>query len=278
LVKRLEIHFLVPPMPRKTNLEKLLDVVVRMCSSLPLWVVPILAISVGLGIYVVLHLMFSPFAKNGIQIAIWFPLVCSWSIGFLVLAAGIKGWWIGRNRRLRYEEIQTIDKLRRLDWRQFELLVADFYREQGYQVIEGDGNAPDGGVDLMMRSPEGERIIVQCKHWRTSKIGVNVVREMLGVKTKLGVSRIAIVGTGSYTQEAIAFAEGESIELIDGETLLRRKTGEDRSSIVIHNHAPMGLCPICGSALVERVARRGRNAGSKFVGCSSFPRCRYTRN
>ena len=38
--------------------------------------------------------------------------------------------------------------------------------------------------------------------------------------------------------------------------------------------APTGeACPRCGEPLVERTGRRG-----KFIGCSKFPKCRYTRN
>lgn len=35
------------------------------------------------------------------------------------------------------------------------------------------------------------------------------------------------------------------------------------------------ICPRCGSRLVIRTARRGRNIGNKFWGCSSYPKCRY---
>ena len=33
-------------------------------------------------------------------------------------------------------------------------------------------------------------------------------------------------------------------------------------------------CPKCGAAMTERVAKKGANAGSKFWGCSTFPKCR----
>lgn len=36
-------------------------------------------------------------------------------------------------------------------------------------------------------------------------------------------------------------------------------------------------CPKCGAELVPRVARKGPNAGGQFLGCSAYPRCRYTR-
>ncbi len=37
-------------------------------------------------------------------------------------------------------------------------------------------------------------------------------------------------------------------------------------------------CPSCGSRLVIRYAKRGKYAGSKFLGCPNYPRCRYTRD
>lgn len=37
-------------------------------------------------------------------------------------------------------------------------------------------------------------------------------------------------------------------------------------------------CPFCGKRMVKRKARRGRNAGNQFWGCSGFPHCKGTRN
>lgn len=38
------------------------------------------------------------------------------------------------------------------------------------------------------------------------------------------------------------------------------------------------VCPICGSPLVLRTARKGMTPGKQFYGCSGFPNCRYTEN
>jgi len=38
------------------------------------------------------------------------------------------------------------------------------------------------------------------------------------------------------------------------------------------------LCPSCSGPLVQRIARKGPNAGGLFIGCSNFPRCTYTRS
>lgn len=37
-------------------------------------------------------------------------------------------------------------------------------------------------------------------------------------------------------------------------------------------------CPRCGASMVRRTARRGRNAGGQFWGCSRYPRCKGTHN
>ncbi|TDK50415.1 helix-hairpin-helix domain-containing protein [Antarcticimicrobium luteum] len=37
-------------------------------------------------------------------------------------------------------------------------------------------------------------------------------------------------------------------------------------------------CPYCGKPMVKRTARRGRNAGNQFWGCSGYPYCKGTRN
>ena len=36
----------------------------------------------------------------------------------------------------------------------------------------------------------------------------------------------------------------------------------------------MRTCPLCGKPLVER---RRKSDGGAFIGCSGYPRCRYTR-
>lgn len=37
-------------------------------------------------------------------------------------------------------------------------------------------------------------------------------------------------------------------------------------------------CPRCGSKMIQRKAKRGRNAGNYFWGCSRYPACKGTRN
>lgn len=57
-----------------------------------------------------------------------------------------------------------------MSWREFELLVGEAYRLQGYRVTELGGEGPDGGVDLVL-TKGGEKFFVQCKQWKAYKVG-----------------------------------------------------------------------------------------------------------
>lgn len=35
-----------------------------------------------------------------------------------------------------------------------------------------------------------------------------------------------------------------------------------------------GNCPRCGSRMILRIAKQGKNAGGRFWGCSKFPKCK----
>ena len=96
-----------------------------------------------------------------------------------------------------------------MHWRNFEELVAEAYRRQGYRVAEG-GYGADGGIDLELRK-DGQLTLVQCKQWKTQKVGVNVVREMFGVLTAHQANRFIIISSGTFTQQAIDFAAGKPV-------------------------------------------------------------------
>jgi len=42
-------------------------------------------------------------------------------------------------------------------------------------------------------------------------------------------------------------------------------------------HSSTTRCPKCGSDLIERQSKKAPNAGSTFLGCKSYPRCRFTK-
>lgn len=57
-------------------------------------------------------------------------------------------------------------------------------------------------------------------------------------------------------------------------------TGASPTDATTHGstaEAAAAECPKCGSALVEREAKRGARKGERFMACSAFPSCRYTQ-
>ena len=179
------------------------------------------------------------------------------------------------NARRKAKQLDTqksIETIRQLHWRNFEELVAEAYRRQGYRVIEG-GFGADGGIDLELRKGE-ELIFVQCKQWKAQKVGVNVVREMFGVLTASNADKVIVICSGKFTQQATDFASDKPIELLSGNELLSLvKDVQAEPNIEPNQRAS---CPRCGSELVERQAKHGVNTGNTFLGCSTFPKCRYT--
>lgn len=293
---------------RKSTAEDLLDLISEICFHLPGWAILLVPILCGGGSYLAIDYLIQNklqalFAGEiGDKITVTVPLII---FGLSALAA-LKGFLDRKKRKVLLAETKSLDELRALSWREFELLIAEVYRSEGYNVTELGGNGPDGGIDLTATSPNGALHLIQCKHYKTSKVGVKIVREMLGVLAKEGAHQAVVIATGAYTKDAIKFAEGQPIELMDGPRLIERiqaykaqapqanetvreqpdpptyeaPRSRPKAPVQPVTEAPTSSttapCPKCGSELVERTAKRGPNAGNTFFGCSNFPKCRYT--
>ncbi len=209
-----------------------------------------------------------------------------WLLAALAAAAAL----IGALRRLmdrnRFDSDIRLDEL---TWPQFEGYLAEYFRRRGSSVTQRGGAIADGGVDLVLDDATGRRI-VQAKHWKTRSVGVVPLRALWGLLGDERAQGAVVVTSGQFTADAIAFAEGKRLELIAREQLLRLinevKNGTHASILgASRNDASVGVppgsetCPQCRRGLLERkLAHRGRNAGSYFLGCNRFPDCRYARN
>lgn len=175
---------------------------------------------------------------------------------------------------------KDLQSIRDLSWRDFEHLVGEAYRRQGYMVLENPDPGPDGGIDLRLKKDDN-RFLVQCKQWRTMKVGVKVVRELYGVMTAEHATGGIVITSGIFTQEARNFAAGKPIDLVEGNqlTALIDSVRKDSPAKPIEIHEPVVSgrpCPQCDGTLVLREAKRGKNIGQKFWGCSNYPKCRAT--
>lgn len=298
-----------------------LDAWADMIARLPWWV--------GLLLAVVSHVLLRQIAKAepppATELGQLSQLVSrQWVVGlaylgqYLVPAVCLVGAalsWIQRRRarQLAHDATERSDGIAQMHWRDFETLVAEYFRRQSMTVTETGGGGPDGGVDVIARRGT-DRYLVQCKHWRARRVGVEPVRELYGLIAAQRLAGGYVVTSGDFTEQARAFASGREIELINGRALQRGLRASAAPAIAplgaavvsppvepafahtapldtASNHAfastlPMTsmpesepsatppACPVCGAAMVQRQARTGANAGHAFWGCSQFAKTR----
>jgi restriction system protein len=142
-----------------------------------------------------------------------------WIFSFPFLVAAAASGVRQRLRKRILEQQKNLDSIRELSWQEFEALVGEAFRRQGYSVTQHGGTAPDGGIDLVILKA-GAKAVVQCKRWRERHIGEAPVRELYGVMTAEGANEAIFVTCGQYTGEARRFADGKPIRLVNGEMLL----------------------------------------------------------
>ncbi|MDM0108503.1 restriction endonuclease [Variovorax sp. J22R24] len=284
---------------RKKNspAENLIDLV----ALLP-WHVGVVLAVVG---YLVLHrvagaplVAIRPGEVGGTMIeALWRGLasVGQYFLPLICLAGAAISAWRRHSRQSLLDSATRSDAPSVLDgmsWREFETLVGEGFRLQGYSVVENFKPGPDDGVDLVVRK-NGEHYLVQCKQWRAFKVGVAVVRELYGVMAAKGAAGGFVVTSGRFTSEAEDFASGRNVLLIDGSKLhqlLKQAKGAasaggskpesspNRPAAPAYASASTAApnCPRCAQTMVRRTAKKGASAGQQFWGCSDYPRCRGT--
>jgi restriction system protein len=165
-----------------------------------------------------------------------------------------------------------------MHWRDFERLVGEAFRAQGFEVREMGGSGPDGGVDLVL-TRDRKRYLVQCKHWKAWQVGVSIVRELKGVVAAQKADGGYVISGGQFSPDALAFAQSCEITLIDGAKLQAMigavaKPAPTKSDAKCQKAASAPECPDCGAPMMERVAGQGPFKGQKFWGCSTYPKCR----
>jgi restriction system protein len=276
------------------------DALIELLAALPWWI----GVLIALLTYVVLHYVAGqsvPIANRPVQMGVmvthmmWQSLakLGQYLLPFLcVVGAGISAWRRKVRRDLLIGTTQKASShaLDDMSWREFEMLVGEGFRLKGYKVTESGGAGPDGGVDLTL-AKGNEKFLVQCKQWRALSVGVSIVRELYGVMAARGAAGGFVVTSGRFTDDAVKFASGRNITLLDGpsvRTMLKQAaatTGNPAQRSILPSSqtspgAPLAApppCPLCQKVMTRRTAKRGAKAGADFWGCKTYPACRGTR-
>jgi restriction system protein len=177
--------------------------------------------------------------------------------------------------RLRNSRIEEIDSM---DGIQFEYYLKELYLSRGYGV-EVTSASGDYGADLLLKK-DGKKIVAQAKRY-AKDVGIKAVQEVIGAKSYYQSDEAWVVSNSYFTKAARELAQKGNVLLVDRDGLMDfilalHSGGEKPSTVAIiksetsSNH---GTCSKCGSPMILKSGKRG-----EFLGCSSFPKCRYTKN
>ncbi|MBA2719954.1 MAG: restriction endonuclease [Chloroflexi bacterium] len=186
---------------------------------------------------------------GGVGLAL--PLAFDWSVSWLVTAnmigtsfAGLFALtWIANGVQASYRRklIEWTTDLRHLSAQEFEWLVGEVFRREGWKVDEtGSQTGPDGNVDLRL-ARKGARVLVQCKRWESWLVGVDEIRAFGGtlLRERLPGTAGIFVTLSDFTDAARADAKDLGLTLLDGRDLYAR----------VERVRTQEPCPICESPM-----------------------------
>ncbi|MDI1253196.1 restriction endonuclease [Thermomonas sp.] len=157
-----------------------------------------------------------------------------------------------RNRRT--------DALTQVGWAQLEVMLAVYYRGQGYRVEHvgtgGTGARFDGGIDLKLYKDDAY-IVMQCKHWNAKQVPHNAVHELLGVMITQGATGAILVTSGEFSRAAIESATKQGhVQLVDGDAL-RGMLGPLPAQATAPTFVGVTQSPAMSGAMPQRRESRG---------------------
>jgi len=100
---------------------------------------------------------------------------------------------------------------------EFEQEVLKLLKAMGFEGTVTSATR-DGGIDIVAYSSQPliqGTYIVQCKDW-SNPVGEPVLRDLYGTMMSKGANKGILVTSGNFTEDAIRFATGKPLELIDG--------------------------------------------------------------
>lgn len=202
----------------------------------------------------------------GLALPLIFGMSTPWLVSFNMIGTGLAAAFVLAWFGLRVQEshrrhlVEWTSDLRLLNAEEFEWLVGEIFRREGWKVEEtGQHSGPDGNVDLRM-SRDKQRAIVQCKRWAAWQVGVDEIRAFGGTLMREGLPGSAgyYVTLSGFTDQAIAEAKQLGVTLIGNRGLYARAEKLRKREV----------CPVCGSSMILDRSARGWWFRCVAAGCN----------
>lgn len=153
------------------------------------------------------------------------------------------------------------NRFSQLDPYEFEDMVAEFFRVQGWSNVRTTNRANDKGRDVIGTNPRGEQVYVEVKRHKNT-IGRPVIQKLHSIMVADGIASGIVVTTSRFSPKAHEYARKVGVELINGRQFL----ASCRKLISGRDPDPDYCCPIEPSILRQQ-------AQNSLEGCLfSFPR------
>lgn len=126
--------------------------------------------------------------------------------------------------------------------------------------------------------------LLNCKEQHVHSVIVFVGNSTF--KTKMPINVTHSFGCLRYIKKfnEVVFSHDEYTQIIEDINHIKLKRGivtnmKHRKHVkeIVANKAKSEKCPSCGSKMVIREIKKGKKAGDKFLGCSSYPKCRMVK-
>lgn len=197
----------------------------------------------------------------------WGAGLATW-LGLLIVTLGVFVFLRRLDLRRLEQTSDAMASLRALKWPEFEIAVAQGFRELGYEVENHGWYTPTVPVHLRLRRG-GQAILVECREWRAEELGVDAVRKLDRGMRDAQAHGALLVTAGTFSKQAHAFVSDKPIGLIDGAALLEL-VAAGRDGEPAHDEP---RCPVCERPMRRKRASGGSTIGPRYWGCSAYPRC-----
>ncbi len=117
----------------------------------------------------------------------------------------------------------TLDVFQAIDAQRFAAVCETWFAWAGFET-RSEAHRTNEGVDIWLHAAKmpGPVAIVRCRHWMNKPVGLQEMKEFMGLMANFKSVHGTYTTTSTYTPEALQFAKENGIDAVDGRGLLRR--------------------------------------------------------
>ena len=117
----------------------------------------------------------------------------------------------------------SLDVFAAIDAQRFAAVCETWFSWAGFET-RSETHRTHEGVDIWLHAARlpGPVAIVRCRHWLDRPVGLQDMKDFLGLVATCKSAHGTFTTTSTYTPEALQFARENGIDAVDGRSLLRR--------------------------------------------------------